>query len=279
MSSSSWGRGFAVGLVAGVGLAAMFLVWSFPGFRNPTYQQEQFQHSRNSISEEDSPVIRPSFWENYTTPTDTYAQWIMAVFSVAATGVSVWAVWLVRRTLQANADAVEQAKRANDIMQDGQRPWLAIQIPNVSIYSDDGTFPVVYAEVETTNLGKGPALDVKVHVLARFPKIIAFGSAASSAFAAEVSRESLNTGTANTIIFPERSPKLTGISNSVDNSFPLSGSCQLLVCATYRSRDDVRVFHAARAFRFSARNFNELDGQTSIQVSDVAYIKGSDSIA
>lgn len=96
------GRGtfFAIGLVIGCGIASLFLVWSFPGFRNPTYQDQRYGHAYNYDTGENNPVVRPSFWETYTSPTDTYAQWIMAILAVAATIVTAVGVYLVYRTLR-----------------------------------------------------------------------------------------------------------------------------------------------------------------------------------
>jgi hypothetical protein len=105
----------ALGLVAGVGLAFLFLVWTVPGFRNPVYQQERYYNSKNHENGEDNPVARPSFWEIYTSPTDTYAQWIMAVLSVVATGASILAIILIRRTLHETKRTADAALNANNI--------------------------------------------------------------------------------------------------------------------------------------------------------------------
>lgn len=105
----------ALGVIVGVGIALLFLVWTFPGFRDPAYQQDRYQHAKNRETGEDNPVARPSLWETYTSPTDTYAQWIAAFSALVGVGVSIWAVWLVKRTLRASTDAVEQASTANEI--------------------------------------------------------------------------------------------------------------------------------------------------------------------
>jgi hypothetical protein len=43
--------------------------------------------------------VRPSIWEVYTKPKDSYAQWIMAIFSIFSTSVSIVAVYLLNKTL------------------------------------------------------------------------------------------------------------------------------------------------------------------------------------
>lgn len=112
MSRGNRGAIFAVGLIIGVAATLLFLAWSFPGFRNPTYQDKRYSYATNDKTGEDNPVVRPSFWETYTSPADTYAQWIMAVLSFAATGVSLWAVILVRNSLELNRRATKAAEDA-----------------------------------------------------------------------------------------------------------------------------------------------------------------------
>jgi hypothetical protein len=167
------GAFFAIGLVAGVALAFLFLVWSFPGFRDPAYQQERYGYAQNPETGENHPVIRPSFWETYTSPTDTYAQWLMAAFSVLATGVSIWAVRLLRETLEATRDAVRSADDAVQVTQKAfeadQRPWIDVSIKADSgIYFDDsGLHLTVIITLE--NVGKSPAIYTHVAALGMIP--------------------------------------------------------------------------------------------------------------
>ncbi|MDX8500056.1 hypothetical protein RFM99_16740 [Mesorhizobium sp. VK4C] len=102
----------ALGVIVGVGIALLFLVWAFPGFRDPAYQQDRYQHAKNSETGKDNPVVRPSLWETYTSPTDTYAQWIAAFSALFSVGVSIWAVRLVRDTLAINRRATVAAEAA-----------------------------------------------------------------------------------------------------------------------------------------------------------------------
>ncbi len=159
----------AIGFVLGVGLALVFLVWSFPGFRNPTYQQDRLYNAKNIETGEDNPVIRPSFWEVYTSPTDTYAQWIMAILSIVATGVSVWAVWLVRNTLEETRAATKAAIDASDSAREAlgaERAWILML--GQSIYHGKNAIhnDVVYDELigfalRFQNFGRTPAINVK----------------------------------------------------------------------------------------------------------------------
>jgi hypothetical protein len=53
-------------------------------------------------------------WGTYVSPLDTLAQWIMAIFGTVATGISFWAVWLLRETLAATREAVDGAEKATE---------------------------------------------------------------------------------------------------------------------------------------------------------------------
>lgn len=158
----------AIGFVIGLGLAILFLVWSFPGFRNPTYQQDIYQYAKNIKAGEAKPVVRPSIWEIYTSPTDTYAQWIMAALSLVATGVSVWAVWLVRSTLDENRKATRAAEaavaEARRIGEAQVRAYINIYVRNISSF-DVGMMPFV--DIVVKNAGQSPAINVRRNVLVR----------------------------------------------------------------------------------------------------------------
>ncbi|MBM2711059.1 hypothetical protein JQK88_07315 [Mesorhizobium caraganae] len=173
---------FAVGLFAGVALAFLFLVWAFPGFRNPTYQQERYQHEKNDENGKDNPVVRPSIWETYTSPTDTYAQWIAAISAIASFGVSIWAVRLVRDTLELNRAATEAAINASNASMEAnrdakelfaaeQRPWLSLRRPEISAAISDGSVQV-YFKAKAENIGDSPAFQAELKtqmLLSRLP--------------------------------------------------------------------------------------------------------------
>lgn len=149
----------ALGVVVGVGIALLFLVWAFPGFRNPTYQQERYHNTKNRETGEDNPVIRPSLWETYTTPMDTYAQWIAAFAALGSVGVSIWAVRLVRDTLLLNRDATRAAqdsvKVASEIGHAQIRAYLSGV--NGSFGMDEDWF---HCWVNVKNYGQSPAFRI-----------------------------------------------------------------------------------------------------------------------
>jgi hypothetical protein len=95
----------AVGFVAGVGLALLFLVWAFPGFRNPADQDIRniSTYHVNAQEKANKQSQKPQWrkWgERLIVMEDSPAQWLMAFFSVIATGISIWAIRLVSATFQ-----------------------------------------------------------------------------------------------------------------------------------------------------------------------------------
>lgn len=114
------------------------------------------------------------WWDDLIAPRDTFAQWIMAFFSIVATGVSVWAIIIVRDTLAINIDAVEQAREAN------KASWKAVEIARKSaedalqlgktevrgyLSCDSGKFWLrersIWIEIYLSNRGQSPLYDGK----------------------------------------------------------------------------------------------------------------------
>ena len=122
MSKSVRGAIFAVGLVAGVALGLIFFVWAFPWFGDPvqnaSYQQRwQQEHAQQEQESGDRHFwLRPLYGWIYAE--DTLAQWMMAIFGVAATGVSIWAVILVRDTLYETREFAKAARDSAQVARD-----------------------------------------------------------------------------------------------------------------------------------------------------------------
>ena len=99
--------------------------------------------SDDAPQDQQQPSPKPTdFWPQFT-PSDTYAQWIVAALSVLGTGVSIWAVVLLRGTLRVNRDAtraainaVKAAEHSNSLAlinaQIEQRAWLSFETPEVT---------------------------------------------------------------------------------------------------------------------------------------------------
>lgn len=121
----------ALGLVIGLGIALLFVVWTVPGFRDPADSKNRQQHTEQTNGGNQKPVEPPGFWKTYTTPSDTYAQWVAAFSALFSVGVSTWAVWLVRSTLELNRQATAAAVEANQLSRQtfiaDQRAWIEIE--------------------------------------------------------------------------------------------------------------------------------------------------------
>lgn len=102
MSKRNWSAGFAIGLVVGIGLALLFLVWAVPEFREPEIAQQYYENwEATSNPGQNQDQNDTHFWirelYGWVYAEDTLAQWLMAVLGFAATGISVIAlVWLAR---------------------------------------------------------------------------------------------------------------------------------------------------------------------------------------
>ncbi|TIL28791.1 hypothetical protein [Mesorhizobium sp.] len=160
----------ALGLVGGLGFALLFLIWAVPGFRDPTYQKIGQPNTADGIQGHDEPVV--GIWEAYTSPEDTYAQWIAAFAALGGVGVSFWAVRLVRDTLAVNRKATDIAER---MLLDVERPHLFIE--NVGAYVallqewfdlPEGKIPMPEVNYTIKNYGRTPAIVVEIRASARF---------------------------------------------------------------------------------------------------------------
>lgn len=120
------------GALIALGMALVAIVLA-SWFSQPANNQERSVYTANAAQNENSDISRlvaaiSSFdpWE------DTYAQWIMATLSVVATGFSVWAVFLVKRTLSATRDTASAALKANEQAREffasENRPWVTIKL-------------------------------------------------------------------------------------------------------------------------------------------------------
>lgn len=122
MSKRDWhDRGALVALaliLASVIVIAAIDGWSRYDARQPVGQSQANAPQQQTTDNE--PQIVAS--ERRFDPTeDTYAQWIMAAFAVAATFVSVWAVRLLGRTLDETRRAAEKTAEAVDTARIGNR--------------------------------------------------------------------------------------------------------------------------------------------------------------
>lgn len=161
MSGSNRGKFFALGLVAGIAIAFLFVVWAVPEFYQPSHHHEGYQNNQNADGKDGS-----SLWKRYISPfissEDTLAQWVMAVFAAIATGVSIWAVALLRVTLAETRNAVKSADDAVAVTREiGQKQVRAYVVVNSAKYDWDKADEVVIT-VYIKNTGQSPASNIKM---------------------------------------------------------------------------------------------------------------------
>ena len=111
MSGSDRGASFAVGLICGISICVLFALLFSPWFSDPTNQQITQIHPKGGNwdqKQEGFGTIPPAF----VSTQDTLAQWIMAILAFFATGISIWAVLLIRETLQVTQETVTEAQKA-----------------------------------------------------------------------------------------------------------------------------------------------------------------------
>ena len=121
---------------------------------------EESEHGKDQQPDED---IRPS-WPPRTFWFDTAAQWLMALFGVIATGISIWAVMLLRDNLRETRKATEAALG----MVNAERAWMAYDgfnspLLNNATDGDEIHELTVGIELKWINCGRSPAIDARVH--------------------------------------------------------------------------------------------------------------------
>lgn len=161
-------------MALGLALVAIILVVWFaqPAHEGiaTTGQTNVEQSQNNDVSQLVAAIREFNPWA------DTYAQWLMAFFGMLATGVSIWAVILIRKTLreaQATTKAALESsaavREANAIMREEQRPWISIHfnefmdlsVDDVSKPDDDGVVLGQW-QIVLENFGASPAKNVRV---------------------------------------------------------------------------------------------------------------------
>ncbi len=109
---------------------------------------------------------------------DGWAQWAMVIIALIGVAISGWAVWLLKRTLDAtivaigegkkatdaSLDAVKAASAANEIMLLEQRPWITLEKEFECNFHDRGGFQgEIVWNYNFVNKGKTPAYSVQKH--------------------------------------------------------------------------------------------------------------------
>lgn len=151
---------FAIGLVLGVAITVLIVMVSTSNpFQNQPNYKECNDRNCDNYSNQESPIAFTDFLWNLTisTPKDTLAQWVMAFFALVATGASIWAVILLKRTLKATRDLNNLTSEA---FLNEQRPWLKVTPNNNIEISRTDTDWFSYYGVTIENVGKSPAVNI-----------------------------------------------------------------------------------------------------------------------
>ena len=170
MSEDGKGKYFAIGLGTGVGVALLFLTWSVPPFREPSFSLEYFSNLGHYAFNSASADSRYWISHGWVFAEDSLAQWIVAALGIAATVISFLALrWLKktwdqsRRAADAAIEAAIQTQRANELMllahTDQMRPYIYVY-PESVLSLAAGTQPAVKLKIE--NQGKTPARFVRI---------------------------------------------------------------------------------------------------------------------
>ena len=162
-------RGALVAL--GMALLAIFLVSMITEPKQQitqTVASQGKQAEQGQDANQDAPThVSDNDWHVWG---DSWAQWLMAVFAVGATLVSLYAVFLLKDTLDANRDAVAEATKANKIARENAvndlRPWIAVM--DATLSSDVRVEPNNFRlhcgiKFRLKNVGKSPATMVYPH--------------------------------------------------------------------------------------------------------------------
>ncbi len=152
----------------------------------PSYTREQA--SESPLQTETLPVpaspIMPTEVEHYAAATedgddadgglfwgDGIAQWVMALTGIAAFFLSAWAVWLLKRTLDATREMIREAEkttvaamRSVDIQNDDRRPWIAINaiVTDRVVHDTERNLVRMRFKISLFNSGRTAATNVVV---------------------------------------------------------------------------------------------------------------------
>lgn len=85
---------------------------------------------------------------------------VMTLSGIVGSILASGGLYLVWRTLGTTADAVDAASAANQIMRDGQRPWVVLKREVICEFADKGFLGQITWNYDFENKGKSPAYDV-----------------------------------------------------------------------------------------------------------------------
>lgn len=164
MPGGNWRNGFAVGLTAGVSGATLLILFgqAIYDLVDCVSRSECDRYAAKHKVED----LPSSWWWRWTgdlvSSSDTLAQWIMALLTIAAV-VLLWrTLSQTNKTNQAAIIAANAALDANAIIKQEQRPWVTLERDLFCEFQDLGYGGHITWNFDLQNRGKGPAYDIRM---------------------------------------------------------------------------------------------------------------------
>ncbi|MGR3511390.1 MAG: hypothetical protein ACU0GG_01400 [Paracoccaceae bacterium] len=258
MSDGYRNGAFALGLITGIGLTVNLLLWLGHAARQ---QAEKTREAEDNANRGEMFPEWGGLIGTFVSPSDTLAQWIMAVFTVTATLVLLFTLRTANRTNKAAVEAAKAANESNAIMRAERRPWLKIEIEEAqALYVGNAEITLNF-NVLITNVGKTPASNVA---------IVPFGASEyvpipATNIAVRAS-DTTEHGT-NLIVFPDQSVTEKLIYRFVYQDHPMSTDSamgeryvwpRVGACVSYKG--DVMTDFAATFCLYSVADTAQVDG-------------------
>jgi hypothetical protein len=155
MSNGYQNGAFALGLITGLGMAVNLFLWVDLQARR---EKMPFTGQGNSVDFSHSGSIWDGLLGTFVSPSDTLAQWIMTVFTIAAV-VFVALTYIVTRRMAEDSKAVVRDTR--EIGEKQVRAYVSVQSAyGQSIPGENGTRLVVVLK----NTGASPAFGLNIRI-------------------------------------------------------------------------------------------------------------------
>lgn len=166
MPKRNWTNGFATGLLIGLLLVVLvYVCWSFLAGEIDCRHYGEGGNTEASHKEgREEECSAPQWWvivQGFVSSEDTLAQWIMAVLSLAAVGVSAWAVFLVKDSLYATNLALGEARASNDISREIGEAQVRAYITCVGAKYAIGN-QAISILLDLKNTGQSPAVNIYI---------------------------------------------------------------------------------------------------------------------
>ena len=171
------GSWLAIGVVLGVAIAIFIFLIAVPEFSDPFHQVSNnytsTNHEEHTNNQENQ--NEPQWWSwisQLFTVQDTIAQWIMAAFGIVATGISVWALLVLQRTLNETEKATKAATNSAQAIYSVERAWFTPVSTNINFYNTFNHMgeilqPAYSFSIMWQNCGRCPATNIQLSFVYR----------------------------------------------------------------------------------------------------------------